>query len=486
MDFRNIDRFRNVTILVIGDYILDQYVNGDVERISPEAPIPVVRATWVKEQLGGAGNVVNNIQALNGKARVLTCFGCDHVGDDLLAHLEATGADTSFILREPSVETIKKIRVTSRGQQIVRVDYEKQKPSEIPPFIEYIRNTIDPALEGVDCVVISDYGKGIVTDNLMRIVVSATRSRSIPIIVDPKGKDWSKYRGVTMCTPNLSEFSDVVGRKIYQEMESDILSEAVALCEKLDMSQILVTRSERGMSFISRDGFKSDFPVRKKFDVIDVSGAGDTVVSVMALSMSIGLPYADCCTLANLAASVAVSRFGTSPVTYDDLKALQSNDVGLNIATCNEIGEISNSLHSAGKKIVFTNGCFDILHAGHIHSLEFAKSMGDVLIVGINSDDSVRRLKGPTRPVVDQDNRAHLLKSLRMVDYVVIFDEDTPLELIKAVQPDVLVKGEDYLGKEVVGRDVVEARGGVVRLVDLKPGLSTSNIIKKIIESYKE
>ena len=484
MNAQQIRNFKSARILVVGDFIVDQYVSGDVERISPEAPIPVVRTEGMRGQLGGAGNVVNNIQSMKGSARVLTCFGSDDSGDYLLKLLENTSADVSFVCRYDYVETIRKIRVTARGQQIVRVDFEHAKHPEITEFVQFVKQNISRILDGMKAIVISDYGKGIITQSLMDIIVPEAKSRSIPVLVDPKGKDWTKYTGTTMCTPNLSEFSDVLNRKFDQTMEKEILEEGKQLCQRFGMDYVLVTRSERGMSLVSKSGDKTDFPVKKR-DVIDVSGAGDTVISTMALCISSGISMEDACRIANAAASIAVSKFGTSPISYDELYDLLSEKAPSVVVSSDEIQKISEMLHSVNKKIIFTNGCFDILHAGHVHSLEFAKSLGDVLVVGLNSDDSVRRLKGESRPIVDEQNRAYLLKSLSVVDYVVIFDEDTPLELIRKVQPDVLVKGEDYANKTVVGQDIVEARGGEVRLVDLKPGLSTTNIVNKILESNK-
>lgn len=485
MDIHQIEKFSFSNVLVVGDYMVDQYISGDVERISPEAPIPVVRTDGFRSQLGGAGNVINNIQSMKGNSRILTYFGKDSSGDYLLDLLKKTGSDISFIRQYEDVETIRKIRVTARGQQIVRVDFEKTIRPNNQDFEKYADENIDAIIKGIDVVVISDYGKGVVTQELMSVVIPAARQKGIPVIIDPKGKNWTKYSGATMCTPNLSEFSDVVNKKIDQTMETTILSEGVEVCQKYNLDYVLVTRSENGMSLISKDGKKEDFPVRKKLDVIDVSGAGDTVISTMALSISSGISIEDGCEIANMAASIAVSKFGTAPISYEELYDLMSERKQSTIVKKDEMKAISEFLHSFNKKIVFTNGCFDILHAGHIHSLEYSKSLGDVLIVGLNSDASVKRLKGDKRPIVNEKDRAYLLKSLRVVDYVVIFDDDTPRSLIEIIKPDVLVKGEDYLGKEVVGQDIVESYGGQVKLVDLKPGLSTTNIIEKIIQSER-
>ena len=456
MDIHQIEKFSFSNVLVIGDYMVDQYISGDVERISPEAPIPVVKTDGFRSQLGGAGNVINNIQSLKGNSRILTYFGKDSSGDYLLELLKNTGSDTSFIRQYEGIETVRKIRVTARGQQIVRVDFEKTTRLNNNDFEKYVAENIDAITKSVDVVVISDYGKGVVTQELMKIVIPAAKQKGIPVIIDPKGKDWTKYSGATMCTPNLSEFSDVVNKKIEQSMETTILSEGVEVCKKYNLDYVLVTRSEYGMSLISKNGSKKDFPVKKKLDVIDVSGAGDTVISSMALSISSGKSIEDGCEIANIAASIAVSKFGTSPISYEELYDLMTEKKQPTIVKIDEIRSISEILHSLNKKIVFTNGCFDILHAGHVHSLECAKSFGDILVIGLNSDKSVKKLKGDSRPIISENDRAYLLKSLRVVDYVVIFDDDTPKKLIEAIKPDILVKGEDYLGKEVVGQDIVD------------------------------
>lgn len=347
-----------------------------------------------------------------------------------------------------------------------------------------MQRNLDDILTDIDVIIISDYGKGTITPELTNLLLAEAKNRSIPVLVDPKGKDWSKYNGATICTPNLSEFSEVINKKIDQSMEDVILNNGVKICKEHDLEFLLVTRSERGMSLISKNGDKTDFPVKKR-EVIDVSGAGDIVISTMALCIAAHIPLETCCKIANAAASIAVSKFGTSPVTYDELLDVLSENAPSMIVSTANIKRIADTLHSTGKKIVFTNGCFDILHAGHLHSLEYAKSLGDVLIVGLNSDASVKRLKGESRPIISENDRAALLKSLRMVDYVTIFEEDTPLNLIQAIQPDVLVKGEDYKNKEIAGKETVESMGGEVKLVDLKPGLSTSNIIEKILNTCK-
>lgn len=476
--------FRNVTVLIVGDYMLDNYIGGNVERISPEAPIPVLNVTWERTQLGGAGNVVNNLQALSAKTRVLSCIGQDPDGDNLVAMLSQSGADTLFLQRSDAVTTIRKTRVVAKSQQVVRIDWEKGTwlPTE---FFEYVTQNLDDIFSGVDILLLSDYGKGTLTFEMTQMLIKKAREVNIPVLVDPKGSDWEKYRGATMCTPNLKELSVVCGTNFTQTMEAEIREAAHDLCKQLEMDYLLVTRSEKGMSLISKDGVKADYPAKEQ-EVIDVSGAGDTVISTMALGMVAGFDMGACCRLANEAAAIVVSKFGTATVSIEELIGAELFSARKKRITKEDAGYLSKFLHEHGKRIVFTNGCFDLVHAGHVFSLEQAKSHGDVLVVGINSDASVKRLKGELRPVVNENDRAYLLQSLGVVDYVIIFDEDTPAELIQAVQPDVLVKGKDYEGKEVVGSEVVHARGGKVELIDLKAGLSTTAIIQKIRTAYQD
>lgn len=475
--------FSNVTVLIVGDYMLDNYVGGNVQRISPEAPIPVLNVTWERTQLGGAGNVVNNLQALSAKTKVLSCIGQDSNGDNLVAMLSQTGADISFLQRSAAVTTIRKTRVVAKSQQVVRIDWEEDTrlPAE---FFEYVKQNLNGIFSGVDVLLLSDYGKGTLTFEMTQMLIKKARDVNIPVLVDPKGSDWGKYRGATMCTPNLKELSVVCGINFTQTMETEIREAAHDLCNQLEMDYLLVTRSEKGMSLVSKDGVKTDYPAQEQ-EVIDVSGAGDTVISTMALGMVAGFDMGACCRLANEAAAIVVSKFGTATVSLEELIGAELFSAGKKRITKEDAEYLSKFLHEQGKRIVFTNGCFDLVHAGHVFSLEQAKSHGDVLVVGINSDASVKRLKGELRPVVNEDDRAYLLQSLGVVDYVIVFDEDTPAELIQAVQPDVLVKGKDYEGKEVVGSEVVHARGGRVELIDLKAGLSTTAIIQKIRTAYQ-
>lgn len=484
MNIGDIQAFDKLNLLVVGDLMLDRYISGDVERISPEAPVPVLREKRESEQLGGAGNVINNIRALSAQCRVVSFTGRDEDGDTLIRILRTIGADVRFILQEENVYTSVKTRVVARKQQVVRIDREKIKPAS-ETFVEFVKTNLDEIFLNINAVVLSDYGKGMLTPELTQLFLNKAKELGIPALIDPKGINWEKYKGATMITPNLKEFSEACGKTIQQDEEEKIRHQAHDLCQRFSLKYLLVTRSERGMSLISNDGVKTDYKARQQ-DVIDVSGAGDTVISVMALSMAAGLNMGRCCRLANEAAGVVVSKFGTSTVSLNELIGAELFAVGKKRVSKEDAKYLFRFLHEQGKSIVFTNGCFDLVHAGHIYSLETAKSFGEILVVGLNSDTSVQRLKGPKRPIIGQDERAYLLQSLEVVDYVIVFDEDTPEEIIRCVLPDVLVKGSDYADKPVVGRDVVESSGGRVELVDLRPGLSTTNIIEKIKAAYKE
>lgn len=462
--------------------MLDDYIGGNVQRISPEAPVPVLDVKWESRKLGGSGNVINNLITLSAQARVLSCIGDDMDGAELIELLDKKGADVRFIMQSPEISTTTKTRIVARNQQVVRLDREV-KGSYPDAFAEFVEKNIDSILEGIDVMALSDYGKGVLSERVCKTLVDGAKARKIPVFVDPKGKKWEKYTGATMCTPNLNELSEMCDVALRQSMEEEIHRCALQLCEKFDFDYILITRSEMGMSLVSRDGKKKDFPAVKK-EVVDVSGAGDTVICAMLLGTAAGLETDDCCRMANLAASVVVSKFGTATVSLAELIGSQLFSVGQKIVKSSEVGYLANYLHECGKTIVFTNGCFDLIHAGHIYSLEQARSFGDVLIVGLNSDASVRRLKGETRPIARENDRAYALQSLAMVDYVVIFDDDTPEGIIREISPNVLVKGKDYIGKEVVGQNFVESNGGRVELLDLKPGLSTTAVIEKICTAY--
>lgn len=476
------EQWFKVGVLVVGDFMLDEYISGDVKRISPEAPVPVIEVGNRQIKLGGAGNVINNIVSFGAKAKVLTRIGNDFNGEYLKNELIKMGVETKHIFIDDELDTIIKTRVVAKHQQFLRYDQETVR--DIPDvYVEYVKCYIEEIFDKVNVVLISDYGKGVITKDLAQLLIQYARTKNIPVIVDPKGKDYSKYYQATICTPNMNELEVVSGCKI--DTEEKVLEVGLKLCDDIKLDVLLVTRSEKGISSIYRNSdIKSDYPATAK-EVVDVTGAGDTVISVVSLAIASGYSIEEACKLANNAASIVISKFGCATTTVKELRKISKYD-DKKIVDKDTLAEIVEHLKEDGKKVVFTNGCFDILHAGHISSFEQAKSYGDVLIVGLNSDASIKRIKGDKRPIVEEKYRAKLLASLNIISYVTIFDDDTPENLIQKICPNVLVKGKDWMGKSVAGQDFLEATGGEVQFIDLEQGLSTTNIIEKIRTVYVE
>lgn len=471
-------------VVVFGDMMIDEYLEGNVSRISPEAPVPVVHVQKCTKRLGGAGNVVRNLCALGAKVSAVSFIGADEAGDWLAERFKSYDVDISGLCRSGEAVTSIKTRVTAHNQQLLR--YDRELVRNVPDsYVKQLEGTIDSLLGGACVLIISDYGKGVVTADSARAVITAAKKKGIPVIVDPKGSDYTKYRGATVCTPNMKELQGAVGRELSSEEE--IAQAGVELCENCGIDYILATRSEKGMSLISgKTHEKSDYPALAK-EVSDVTGAGDTVISVFSLCYALGASKDDCCRLSNIAASIVVSKFGAAVASPDEIRRCitPSAKNASCILTLEEAAQTAEKLRNLGKKIVFTNGCFDIVHAGHISSFKQAREFGDILFVGVNSDASVRRLKGDKRPIVSQENRMALLESLSCIDYLVLFEDDTPEELIRAIKPDVLVKGKDWEGKEVAGGEFVRSCGGEVKFIELEQGLSTTNVINKILTVYK-
>lgn len=474
---KRLEVFKDQFVLVVGDMMLDKYIIGTVGRISPEAPIPVLRQTEVRRKLGGSGNVVLNAASLGAKVRAVGLIGNDSDGSFFRATLKELGVDDSYLYSEGS--TIVKTRVTAQNQQFIRIDEETiSAPSN--NIISDINNEIDSILQGITVVVISDYAKGFITDEIAQTFIRCAKLRSIPVFVDPKGKSAHRYKGATVLTPNNKEFLDLTGVSNIPD-ETAIKNESLKLCEENDYGFLVFTRSEKGISIISREnGTKIDYPAAAK-EVVDVTGAGDTVVSVCAIAFASGFGLDECAKLANLAASIVISKFGAAQTTILELSsALSDNDSS--VWNTELLLLKLNDLRNQGKRIVFTNGCFDLVHAGHISSFKQAREFGDVLVVGINSDVSIRHIKGESRPIIDLQNRIKLLSAIRYIDYIIPFEEDTPQSLIEQVKPDVLVKGKEWQGKEVAGAKFVESLGGRVEFIELEQGLSTSNIISRIAD----
>ncbi|WP_034246530.1 D-glycero-beta-D-manno-heptose-7-phosphate kinase [Lachnospira multipara] len=470
-----IEKIKDITVLIYGDMMVDKYVNGTVSRISPEAPVPVLTVTDKFSKLGGAGNVIDNIVSLGASVKVIGYLGNDMEGDWAKKALTERGVDTSLLLQYEDCRTITKTRLTSKKQQFLRADEEIIKPAP-KEYFDYMKRNVDKLFDGVQVAIVSDYGKGAVTEETAQLIISEAIKRNIPVFVDPKGKDYTKYKGATVCTPNMNEIRLVSGEKL--ETEDELRKTGEKLRKELKIDNFAVTRSEKGITLFE-EGQINDFPAISK-DVIDVSGAGDTVVATMACLYGCGIDLQKCCKLANLAASVVCSKFGTATLSLNELMEQIANSRQFKYVTLQNAKYIVDSLKEKGKKIVFTNGCFDMLHAGHLSSFMQAKEYGDILIVAVNSDRSVKANKGDERPIISEKYRIEMLCALEVVDYVVLMDEDNPINIISTLQPDITVKGKDWENKELPERKVVEGYGGCVKFIEMKGTLSTTNIIKKI------
>lgn len=478
-----IDRFREATVLVVGDFILDRFVRGVIERISPEAPIPVLHGRDESFTLGGAGNVVSNVVALGGTAVPIAAIGNDTAGRTVLTALENQGVDVSGILTDPSRMTSSKSRFSALNQQVLRFDEEEIRPlsgDHRQTIIERFRKHLPLA----DIVVLSDYGKGMLLDGVAADLIGLCTAAGKRVVVDPKGHDYSRYAGATVVSPNRKELGEAVGRPVAADEE--VVQAARQLIDAHGFEFVLATRSEKGMSVVGKEDARH-IPTQAR-EVFDVSGAGDTVVASFALSLAAGLDRQDAAAVANAAAGVVVGKRGTARVSSEELvAALFRSDTTSHsersVVDLDTAEQIAVAWRREGLSVAFTNGCFDILHAGHVSLIQQARATADRLILGLNSDASVRRLKGESRPVNTARDRAFILSALAAVDLVVVFDEDTPLTLIERLKPDVLVKGADYTVETVVGADIVQASGGRVVLASLVEGKSTTGLIGKISSS---
>jgi D-beta-D-heptose 7-phosphate kinase/D-beta-D-heptose 1-phosphate adenosyltransferase len=475
--------FSRRRILVVGDLMLDRYLWGDVERISPEAPVPVVRVNHRSESAGGAGNVAFNLVGLGARVMLVGVRGADEAGHRLSALMRRPD------IRDLSIEcsgrpTITKTRVVSAGQQLLRLDEEQIRPVG-PESVQAAVRHIGAAAEAADAIVLSDYGKGMLqSPDLCGAAVRIAHALGIPILVDPKGRDWERYRGATCLTPNRREIEVFDGAPI--ESDDRLATVMQRTLRRLDLSRLLVTQGASGMCLMGADEVPLIIPTRAR-QVYDVSGAGDTVVATLTLAVAAGMGFADAARLANLAAGVVVAKVGTQPISRLELEdAMRAQDAALGggshskwVAADDALVQV-DAWRANGETIVFTNGCFDLLHPGHVHLLHRARELGRRLVVGLNADISVERLKGPGRPILNERDRAAILGALDCVDLVVLFNEDTPERLISRLKPDVLVKGADYRPDQVVGREIVESYGGSVRLIELLDGYSTTGIACKL------
>lgn len=470
----------DVKILVVGDLMLDHYLWGKTERISPEAPVPVVEVAKENTLLGGAGNVINNLLSFGATVSVASVIGNDTTQQELLTMLTSRGVDTSSIVVESGRKTSKKTRVMASNQQIVRVDRESKNPISAESEKALLAK-VELELKSADLCLISDYGKGVLTDTLTQNIIQLANSIGKKTLVDPKGTDYSKYRGAFLITPNRKEASEAVGYKLLDLI--DVEKAGQELRKRLDLTYTFITLSDEGMMVVG-DGEAVHHKAKAR-EVYDVTGAGDTVLASLGFALANGESIENSAYFANIAAAVVVGKIGSATATLEEINEYEQKNIMVvsedKILTFEEVANKSQNLKKLGRKIVFTNGCFDLLHRGHIEYLKKSRSYGDILFVGLNSDESVRKLKGEFRPVVNEDDRAFILSNLPFVDFVVIFGEETPLDLIKLVQPDVLTKGADYHGKTVVGSEIAKE----VVLVDFVEGKSTTNTINKIKQGEK-
>ncbi|MBE6161611.1 MAG: D-glycero-beta-D-manno-heptose-7-phosphate kinase [Firmicutes bacterium] len=480
MNIELLEELKNKTVLVFGDYMVDKYINGDVKRISPEAPVPVIEVKNETQKLGGAGNVINNIVSLGGKVKVLACIGNDVNGKFIIDSFNNNNIDKKYLKKYDEIDTIVKTRVVSKNQQFLRIDKEKKEPI-LECYIRYIKENIEDVFNGVDVLIISDYCKGAVSKEISQLLIKNARKRNISIIIDPKGTDYSKYKGATMITPNLKELSAVVNKEV--ETEDDIKKYGKKLVNDLDLKYLVLTRSEKGITTVDSSGKKQDFPAIAK-EVIDVSGAGDTVVATTALLEALEYPIENICKIANMAASVVVSKFGTSTVSLNELMKSIYSFGDFKYQTVESLKYIIQDLKDKGKKVVFTNGCFDMLHVGHLSSFKQAREFGDILIVAVNSDASVKQNKGDLRPIINENDRIKMITELECVDYVLLMNDKTPEKIIEELKPDISVKGEDWKDKEVPEEKILKSYGGKLEYIKLSPGNSTTKIIERVIKAY--
>lgn len=468
----DIPAFEKARVLVVGDIMLDRYWYGPTQRISPEAPVPVVKIQQDEDRPGGAANVALNIASLNGQVTLAGITGEDEAAKTLASHLSAMNIDCQF-LQSPSHPTITKLRVMSRNQQLLRLDFEESfADADKQPLLERTKALVAEH----DLLLLSDYDKGTLSE--VQALIQVAKAENVPVLVDPKGTDFSRYRGATLITPNLSEFEAVVGPC---KTEAEIVSKGQALLKELNLTAMLVTRSEQGMTLLRHDHEEFHLPTQAR-EVYDVTGAGDTVIATLALAIAADAEFTQASALANIAAGIVVGKLGTSTVSETELNAELSSgqESGFGVMSEEQLKIAVELAQARGENIVMTNGCFDILHAGHVSYLNNAKTLGSRLIVAVNDDASVTRLKGPGRPVNPVDRRMAVLAGLGAVDWVVPFSEDTPQRLIANILPNILVKGGDYKVEDIAGGKEVIAAGGEVKVLNFEDGISTTKIINTI------
>lgn len=469
-------------ILVVGDLILDRYVFGAVERVSPEAPIQVLAVEREEYRVGGAGNVARNLHAVGAEVELVGTVGDDATGEILRNELSTFLVDEDSILMDSSRPTIEKTRMVASAQQVLRVDREDVRPLDAS-VEEQALDRLGAAIDRADLIIVSDYGKGMLTDRVLRCVIDGGRRAGKRVIVDPKGRSFGKYRGASLLTPNRLEAERVTATVL--EGDEALAKAGEQLRTELELEAVLITLGAAGM-YLHRSPEPTLHVQAEARAVYDVTGAGDTVIALLGLSLAAGTGFRDAIRIANVAAGIVVGKVGTASVTRAEICARLREGSPFYTAkelSIDDLCERLATLRNDGRTIVFTNGCFDLVHAGHVHYLQFARNQGDCLVVGLNTDESIRELKGAGRPVQTLAERKQVLGAFEMVDYIIAFEAPTPSELIRRIRPDVLVKGEDWRDKGVVGREIVEEYGGRVVLAPLVAGQSTTGIVERILEA---
>ncbi|PHS18750.1 MAG: D-glycero-beta-D-manno-heptose 1-phosphate adenylyltransferase [Blastopirellula sp.] len=481
----SLQQLKKAKVLVIGDLILDKYTYGDAERVSQESPVIVLRADKQESRLGGAANVCNMLRGLDCDVVAVGVVGDDAAGTETVELLQESGIETRLVMTDDSRPTTVKERFVGRAgarhpSQILRVDHEKTDllSAEIERELTYKTLSM---LDQCDVVLVSDYAKGVCTPNFLRIILRAAKTAGLPVLVDPmRGHDYERYRGASLIKANRIETEMATGLKL--NSPEDATAAGLALCEQLDVESVIVTLDSDGMALVNSSGTTSHFPTEAR-SVYDITGAGDMVLAMLGACLGSGLSKENAVRLANVAAGLEVEKSGVVVIPLAEIEAELTNKHqpgNKKIVTQDQITRIAEEHRRRGQKIVFTNGCFDLLHFGHVTNLNQSSQMGDLLVIGLNSDRSVSDLKGPQRPIISENERAAMLAALSCVAYVVIFDEETPYDLIAAVRPDILVKGGHYVKEEIPGYDILQSYGGEVRLVDIVDGFSTTEIINKV------
>lgn len=481
---------KQYVVAIVGDVILDEYLDGRVDRISPEAPVPIHLVKKRTLTAGGAANAARNIAKVGGHCKLFGVVGQDEAFEQLKAILKSDEVDTHGLIGVSDRITVKKSRITSNHHQLIRIDWEQQTS-----ITQEHQDILFEKLLNVkfDALIISDYGKGTLPRPFVQRLIQLSKERKVPCLIDPKGQDYSRYKGADLIKPNRKEAHEALGLSMDIPLSGGDLGEQ--LQKQFEFKNVLVTLGPEGMVLTPESpGAEKVIKKTKAKEVFDVSGAGDTVISVMALAMASGCSFDDCLELASLAAGVVVEKWGTQAIEAHELEnALWQNVKGVNtlqpsfskIMNREDLAKELQSSWCKNKKVVFTNGCFDLLHAGHVRYLEAARNLGDILVLGINTDESIKRLKGELRPIVQLDQRMEVLAALKCIDYVVPFDEDTPLELIQLLKPNILAKGADYKEEDIVGGAFVKSIGGEVKTITLVPGISSTEIINRAKKAEK-